>query len=77
MKERQIPAIIYSTLKLYGKIRFKTLVNHFFSLVLCLLYYCVLKIMKKLSDTQIKDYMNTNVFAPSSLMKFFYCISQI
>ena len=32
MQERETPAIIYSTLKRYGTIRSKTLINHFFSL---------------------------------------------
>ena len=58
MKERETPAIIYSTLKLYRTIRSKTLIN---SLGLCLSCDRVLEITKELSDIQIKYYMKTNV----------------
>ena len=74
MKERETPAIIYSTLKLYGTIRSKTLINHFFSLGLCLSYDRVLEITEELSDIQIKHYMNTNVFAPSPLKKNLFTV---
>ena len=52
MKERTTPAIIYSSLKLYGIIRSETLMNHSVSLGACLSYHRVLKITKELSDTQ-------------------------
>ena len=70
----KIKTIIYSTLKLYGTIRSTTLIDHFFSLGLCLSYDRVLEITKELSDTQIKHYMNTNVFAPGPLKKNLFTV---
>lgn len=74
VREREITVIIYSTLKLYERIRSKTLINHFFCLGLCLLYDHVLEITKELSDTEIKHYMNTNVIAPSTWKKIFFTV---
>ena len=74
MKETEIHVMIYSTLKLYGTIRSKALINHFFSLGFCLSYDHVLEITKEFPDTQIKHYMNPDVFAPSPLNKIFFTV---
>ena len=74
MKEREIPAIIYSTLKLYGAIRSKTLSYHFFSFGLCLSYNGGYKISKNCQTHKIKNCKNANVFAPSPLTRNLFTV---
>lgn len=68
MKQKETPAIIYSTLKLYETIRSTTLIDNFFSIwhYVYRMIVFVIEITKKLIDIQIKHYMK-NVFAPSLL----------
>ena len=48
LKKKETPVALYSTLKIYGTFRSKTVINHFFNLGLCLSYDRILEFTKKI-----------------------------
>ena len=55
LKYKETPVALYSTLKIYGKFRSKSVIDHIFNIGLCLSYDRILEFTKNLSDAQIKN----------------------
>ena len=47
LKKKETPVALYSTLKIYGTFRWKTVIDHFFNVGLCLFYDIVFLITQK------------------------------
>ena len=74
LKKKETPVTLYSTLKIYGTFRSKTVIDHFFNIGLCLSYDRILDYPKKLSDAQIESYELTGVFSPNPLRKSIFTV---
>ena len=66
--------MIYNTLKLYGTVRSKSLINHFFHLGIAVSYDRVLELTKEYADNLVKDYNDNQVFCPSTLKRKVFSI---
>ena len=74
LKKKETPVALYSTLKIYGTFRSKTVIDHFFNTGLCLSYDCILDYTKKLSDAQTESYELTGIFSPNPLRKSIFTV---
>ena len=68
-RNRETPIQLYSSLKLNGSIRSKTLIDHFFKIGICVSSTRVLQITKSLSDAVINQYAENEVFSPRNIKK--------
>ena len=73
-KKRETPVVIYNSLKLYGTVRSKSLINHFFHLGIAVSYDRVLELTKEYADNLVKDYNDNQVFCPSTLKRKVFSI---
>ena len=55
-KKRETPIVIYNSLKLYGTVRSKSLIDNLFHLGLCISNDRVLEIPKEYADNLVKGY---------------------
>ena len=66
--------MIYNSLKLYGTVRSKSLIDNLFHLGLCISYDRVLKIPKEYTDNLVKGYNVNQVFCPLTLKRNVFTI---
>lgn len=62
LKKKENPVALYSTLKINGTFRSKTVIDHFFKLGLCLSYDHIVEFTKKWLDAQIENFELTSFF---------------
>ena len=74
LKKKETPVALYSTLKIYGTFRSKTVTDHYFNVGLCLSNDRSLGFTKKLSDAQIENYELTGVFSSDPLRKSIFTV---
>ena len=66
LRQRETPSMIYVSLKIFAVVRSKNLIQHLFSLGICIPYSRVLDI-KELSDRLLQQYEQDEVFLPEVL----------
>ena len=73
-KKRETPIMIYNSLKLYGTVRSKSLIDNLFHLGVCISYDRVLEITKEYADNLVKGYNINQVFCPLTLKRNVFTI---
>ena len=74
MKKRETPVVIYTSLKIYSTVRSRTLIDHFFSIGICIPYKRVLQITKYLYEKLRLSFHLNNAFLPGVLRKGLFTI---
>ena len=74
LKERETPVVIYYTLKLYATVRSRVLIDHVYSLGICLSYQRVLDITKNLYNSTKKQFYRDNALVPGVLRKGIFTV---
>ena len=74
-KERETPAVIYISLKIYATVRSQSIIDHLFQLGICVSYNRVLSITKSLYDALSQNYSGEGTFIPTNLRKGCFVIS--
>ena len=64
-KKRETPVLVYNSLKLYGTVRSKGIIDNIFHLGLCVSYDQVLGLKKEFADSSVKGYNINGVFCPN------------
>ena len=74
LKQRETPIVIYNSLKLYATVRSRVLIDHFFSLGICVSYQRVLDITKSLYNSTKKQFEEDGVLVPQVLRKGIFSV---
>ena len=64
LKEQETHVVIYNSLKIYYTVRSRVLIDHFFSLGICLSYQRVQDITKNLYNSMRRQFHEDNVLVP-------------
>ena len=68
-RERKTPVTTYVGLKLYSRVRFKTITDHLFHLGISISYDRVLSITKSCYEVLCRNSVQRNIFLPTNLKK--------
>ena len=73
-KMREIPLVIYNSLKIYVTVRSENLINKLYSLGLCISYKRVLEITKNMAEYNLKQFDIDKVFISKHAYKNVYTV---
>ena len=73
-QKRETPVVVYNTLKIYSTVRSRTLIDHLFSIGLCMPYKRLLDVTKQLYDEMMKSFENNKMFIPNHLRKGLFIV---
>ena len=74
LKKRETPVVIYTSLKIYSTVRSRTLIDHFFSIGICIPYKRVLQITQYLYEKFRLSFHLNDAFLPGVLRKGLFTI---
>ena len=71
---QETPLLIYSTLKIYSTCRSRNIIDHFFSIGICISYDRILELIQNVYENLRESYQQYNCFFPNVLKKGLFTV---